>query len=64
MNQGQAKKIRKEVRRNARKLFGEGIEVLGTLIRKRPKYIPKFLWIILFFPIFKRKTYKYLYKYI
>lgn len=52
------KKIRKEVRRE----LGQGIAVLNTLIRHRPKFIPKYIWILLYLPLFKIKTIKYLYE--
>ncbi len=62
MNQKKTKKARKEYRRQARILWGEANEVLGTLIRPRPKYIPRFLWILLYIPIFKSKTIKIIYR--
>lgn len=62
MNQKKTKKLRKEIRREARNLWGEASEVLGTLIRARPKYIPRFLWILLYVPIFKTKTLKIIYQ--
>jgi hypothetical protein len=53
-----AKKIRKEVRRELK----GGMAILNTMIHKRPSYIPKFIWLILYLPLFKIKTWKILYE--
>lgn len=57
-----AKKIRKEIRNEVRKLYPSGVEVLQKLIRPRPKYCPKFIWILLYMPLFKKVLWKSIYK--
>lgn len=56
--------MKQTVRREARAVWGEGIEAMGTLLRKKPKYFPKFLWIVLLMPVFKTKAVKLLYKHL
>lgn len=53
MSHSRAKKLRKEVRKNFEKEIGEGMRALGYIVRKRPPYIPKQLWILLYLPLFK-----------
>lgn len=62
MNAKKAKKLRKEARRYSEVLIGEGFEAVGNLIRSRPKWIPKILWILLYVPLFKVKYLKIVYK--
>ncbi|MFA6158887.1 MAG: hypothetical protein WC763_04695 [Candidatus Paceibacterota bacterium] len=62
MSQKQTKKFRKEVRREITKEMGEGIATLQTLVRERPTWCPRFVWIALYMPIFKRKSWKFIYK--
>jgi hypothetical protein len=64
MSQKQSKKINKQVRREARAIWGEGLEAMGKLMRKRPKYCPRFVWIILLAPAFKNKALKLIYPHI
>jgi len=56
------KKIRKEARKVANEKFGEATDILGGMITPRPKWIPKFIWILLYLPLFKKKTWKLIYK--
>jgi len=58
MNSKTAKKLRKHFRREA----GVGIDILKSVIRPRPKLIPKFIWVILFLPLFRIKDLKHIYK--
>lgn len=62
MSQRQTKKNRKEVRKAVKANMGEGMEALSTMVRRRPKVVPKFLWIIFYLPLFKRKYLKMIYK--
>lgn len=64
MNSKQSKKVRQRVRREARALWGEGLEALGALIRKRPTWCPRVLWILLYVPLFKWKTLKLFYRHL
>lgn len=64
MNSKLVKKIRKETRREAKKQFGAGIEILRGMVRTRHKFIPRALWVLLFLPLFKTKYLKTIYKYI
>lgn len=64
MNSKQAKKIRKETRKSFKANFGEGMEVLQMITRKRPKWCPKRIWVLLYIPLFPRKYIKVLYKHI
>jgi hypothetical protein len=64
MNLKQAKKLRKEARRRIDEVIGTGAEAFGKLARKRPKHFPKFIWILLYVPLFKFKHLKTVYKYI
>ena len=58
MSGKQAKKIRKEVR----KQMGDRFEALSTITRPRPKWIPKRIWVLFYLPLFKRKYLKLIYK--
>lgn len=64
MNSKLAKKIRKEVRKTAVAEFGGGMEMLRKLIRRRPGWFPKAIWILLFATVFKLKYLKIIYKYL
>jgi hypothetical protein len=64
MSTKQAKKLRKYARLEARTIFGEGMEAIGTMMRKRPRFVPRFLWILLYLPLFKSKTWKVFYRHI
>jgi hypothetical protein len=64
MNTKTAKKIRKYVRQEAQKKFENGVNILGDLVHKRPKAIPKCIWLLLYIPLFKRKAWRFLYRYI
>lgn len=58
MNSKQAKKIRKEVR----KQVGTGLDALKNIVRPRPRWIPKFIWALLYLPLFGRKYLKLIYR--
>jgi len=62
MSQKTFKKIRKEARRQVDHNFGTGMQALAKLVRKRPKYIPRFVWIIIYAPLFKFRYLKAVYK--
>lgn len=55
MSQKNIKKQRQEVRRAVRNEFGEGMEALAMIVRKRPRWIPKWVWIWAYVPLFPRK---------
>ena len=63
MSKKLSKKIRKEARKVAEQKYGSALEVLGTMIKSKPKLCPKFIWILFYMPLFKKNTWKYLYKY-
>lgn len=54
---GKAKQ-NKYLRKEARKTIGGIFDVLSKITRERPKYIPKFIWIIPCLFFFKRKFWK------
>ena len=56
------KKIRKEARKETAERLGEGIDILRTMIKPKPKYCPKFIWILFYIPLFKKSAVKYIYK--
>ena len=58
MNAKKAKKLRKHLRKE----IGQGMQVLNKLIRKRPKWIPKYIWILFYLPLFKVDNLKHIYK--
>lgn len=62
MSQKQTKRFRKEVRRRVDRNFGIGMEALAQIIRPRPRWIPKQLWIILYTPLFPKKYLGLVYK--
>lgn len=64
MNQKKAKKFRKEVRRRVDENFGAGMQSLVHILRKRPQWVPKRLWVLLYLPLFPKKYIKVIYKYI
>lgn len=64
MNAKTAKKIRKETRKVAREEFGTGIKMLNKLMRKRPKFVPKFIWVLIYLPLFRFKHIKLIYQFI
>jgi hypothetical protein len=58
------KKIRKAARTEAREAVGEGIGALSHYIHKRPKWCPRFVFIVLYMPIFKKKLWHVIYKHL
>lgn len=54
MSAKQVKKNRKEVRRVWKKNFGTGLEALSNITRKRPKWIPKNVWVLIYWPLFPK----------
>lgn len=64
MNAKTVKKIRKYTRQHVNHNFGEGMEALAKLTRKRPKLVPRFLWILLYVPLIKLRYLKYFYRYL
>lgn len=64
MSQKQSKKYRKEVRRTVDKNLGIGFDALSNIVRSRPQWIPKKIWLILYLPLFPRKYMYLLNKYI
>ena len=62
MSAKQTKKYRKEVRRVVNANFGVGMEALSNIVRPRPRYIPKFLWVLVYAPLFPRQYLRLIYK--
>lgn len=60
MNSKKAKMVRKHMRKE----IGQGMEVLQRIIRKKPRFVPKFIWTMFFWPLFKLKDLKFVYKYL
>lgn len=58
------KKYKQAGKREARKQVGEGLEALGKLIYARPRYVPKFLFILLFVPAFTPRALRILWKHL
>lgn len=56
-----SRKINRAAKKETRKILGDGINVMHTMIRQRPNWIPKFIWIVLYLPLFKVKTLKIIY---
>lgn len=62
MSQRQTKKARKEIRRRVDENFGVGMEALSNLIRPRPRWIPRWVWIVAYVPLFQKKYLRHVYK--
>ena len=62
MSQKQTKKNRQEVKRAVRKQIGEGMEAMSGALRTRPRFIPKWIWILAYIPAFKRRYLGIIYK--
>jgi len=58
MSGKQAKKLRKE----ARKIMGNSFESLNKITRARPRWIPKWVWIWFYWPLFPKKYLKLIYR--
>lgn len=62
MSQSKSKKVRKEVRKRVDKNFGIGMEALSNVVRKRPSWIPKQIWILTYLPLIPAKYLHHFYK--
>ena len=62
MSQKKDKRFRKEVRRRVDANFGVGMQALAQLVRQRPRWIPKAVWILVYVPLFERKYIRLIYK--
>jgi hypothetical protein len=56
------KRNRKEMKRIVRASIGDGMESLASITRKRPKWIPKRIWVLAYLPLFPRKYLHLIYK--
>lgn len=63
MNTKKAKKLRQYTRREVRGSIGEGMEALSTIIRPRPRWIHKRIWILFYLPLFTKEYRGLIYKY-
>ena len=58
MNAKKAKKFRKEVRKS----IGSGIDTMRRISRKKPRFIPLPIWVLIaYWPLFKIKHIKRVY---
>lgn len=64
MSQRKHKKLRKVGRKLFKAEMGEGLNVLQTIVRQRPSWFPKRLWVMLYWPLFPRKYWRFIEKYI
>lgn len=64
MNTKKAKKLRQYTRREVRTSIGEGLSVLTEIVRPRPRWIPKRIWIWAYAPLFPKKYRGLIYKYL
>lgn len=62
MNSKKAKKLRKYARKQVNNNLGEGFEALSNITRTRPRWIPKWIWILAYLPLFPRKYLRLVYK--
>ena len=62
MSDKQTKRFRKEVKRRVDENFGKGMEALAHLVHRKPRFVPRILWIILYAPLFKGKYLRLIYK--
>ena len=62
MSQTKTKKFRKEVKRQVNKNFGIGMEALSNIVRVRPRWIPKSIWILAYIPLFPKQYIRLIYK--
>ena len=62
MSHRTAKQIRKETRKHLDLIFGASFDALSKLVRNRPKYIPKIVWVLLYLPLFKAKYWHLIFK--
>lgn len=64
MNSKTLKKIRKAARDEAREALGEGVGALSVFVHKRPRWCPRFVFIVLYMPLFRPKVWRLIYKHI
>lgn len=62
MSQRRQKQYRRIARGIAKVEIGEGMEALRHITRKRPRWIPKRVWILAYLPLFKRVYWGLVYK--
>ncbi len=62
MSQRQSKKFRKEVRKVVDANFGVGMKALANIVRPKPSYVPKWVWIVVYVPLFPWKYLHLIYK--
>ena len=62
MSQSQTKKFRKEVKRQVNANFGVGMSALSNIVRERPRWIPRAVWILAYVPLFPRQYIRLIYK--
>lgn len=63
MSDKQTKRVRKEIKRQVNNNVGEGLQSLQLITRKRPKWIPKRVWVLMYLPLFPKKYLKFIFKY-
>lgn len=64
MSEKQIKRARKEIKKTVIQNFGVGMEQLSHIVRKRPRWIPKSIWMLAYAPLFSKKYRRIIRKYI
>jgi len=62
MSQKKTKRFRKEVRKMMNSEVGQGMEALHQIVRARPSWIPKRIWILAYLPLFPKEYLHLVYK--
>lgn len=56
------KKVRKEARKQMAKAFDKEVSIFNVMIHKKPKLMPKFIYVLPYMLVFKRKYWKLIFK--
>jgi hypothetical protein len=64
MSSSKIKKTRKEIRKRVDNNLGDRIKALNCIVRKRPVWIPKRIWVLLYLPLFESKYRNLIIKYL
>jgi hypothetical protein len=62
MSQRTIKKQRKEIRRRVDANFGVGMQALSNVTRDRPRWVPKWAWILAYAPLIRSEYLHHFYK--
>jgi hypothetical protein len=64
MGQKKHKAERKKIRKEIRAQVGDSMGILSSIVRPRPQWIPKKVWVWFYLPVFPKKYLHIVYKYL